>query len=164
LIVGAIPAIFKDTYTMCKTVHVLEPSKVHPYTPKEKQYLHHPRPPTPPLKSNCDESSTTIPTVHTERTQEVVGHSTILEEPAPLISSEEPPSSNTPISVQATPFIKTPLHRKLCFGTYVGCVLGVSSALLYHARYELTNPDLLPVHMLMLLIAFKLLYVVRHFQ
>lgn len=158
------PPSFKDTYTMCKTVHVLEPSKVHPYTPKEKQYLHHPRPPTPPLKSNCDESSTTIPTVHTERTQEVVGHSTILDEPVLPASLKEPSSSNTLISVQATPFIKTPLHRKLCFGAYVGGVVGVSSALLYHLRYELANPDLLPVHILMLLIGFKLLYVVRHFQ
>jgi hypothetical protein len=156
--------VFKDEYTMCKTVHVVEPSKVHPYTPQEKQYLKHPRPPTPPLKSKCDESSTTIPTVHTERSQEVVGHSTILEEPVPLISSEEPPSSNTLVSAQETPFIKSSFHRKLCFGTYVGCVLGVSSALLYHLRYELTNPDLLPVHLLMLLIGFKLLYVVRHFQ
>ena len=149
---------------MCKTVHVLEPSKVHPYTPQEKKYLYHPRPPTPPLKSKCDESSTSIPTVHTEPTQEIIGGSTILEEPVHSTTSEEPPSSNTLISVQATPFIKTPLHRKLCFGAYVGGVVGLSSALLYHARYELTNPDLLPVHLLMLLIGFKLLYVVRHFQ
>ncbi len=162
---------FKDAYTMCKTVHVIEPSKVHPYIPQEKKYLTQPRPPTPPLKSKCDESSTTIPTVHTEKSQEVVGHSTILEEavhstPSEVsrTSSEEPPSSNTLVLVHDVPFIKSSVHRRLCFGTYIGCVLGVSAALLYHLRYELANPDLLPVHLLMLLIGVKLLYVVRHFQ
>jgi hypothetical protein len=169
---------FNDTYTMCKTVHVLEPSKVHPYTPKEKQYLHHPRPPTPPLQSKCDETSSTIPMGHTQRTQERIGHSTMLEEPVhstpseetPTLSeetptlSEQPPSSNIPVVVQEVPFIKSSVHRRICFGAYVGGVVGVSSALLYHLRYELATPDLLPVHILVLLITFKLLYAVRHFQ
>ncbi len=151
--------VVKDTYTMCKTVHVLEPSKVHPYTPQEKKYLYQPLPPTPPLKSNKEEP-VSIPSISSEVKNDTV----CVAEPPTSTTSEEPQSSNTLVSVQATPFIKTPLHRTLCFGTYVGTVVGLSAALLYHLRYELTNPNLLPVHMLMLLIGFKLLYAVRHFK